>query len=163
MQKIAYLNPEEIQFIKVINTKKNILSVFNYFWINTSNPNEDYSFVDVIELVFEDHSSLFFKINDDDTGINITQNFEYEKYKTSIQSEFLLQIKLQKVEVTTLPIWKSVLTNSFEEITAIVEKGKFLSTTFWIAFKNQKIELNFHPIEGLVVTEYEEVLELNQK
>lgn len=163
MQKIAYLNPEEIQLTKDINTKKNILSVFYYYWINASNPNEDYSFIDVIELVFDDHSSLFFKLNDDDSGINITQNFEYEEYKTSIQSEFLLQIKLQKVEVTTLPIWRSVLQNSFEEITAIVEKGKFLSTTFWIAFKNQKIELNFHPIEGLVVTEYEEVLELNQK
>jgi hypothetical protein len=159
MQKIAHLKPEEIQLLKDFNTKNKILSVFYYYWINASNPDEHYSFIDVIEFVFDDNSSLIFKLNDEDTGIAITSEFEFEKYKASLQTEFLQQIRLQKVEATTLAIWKSALPNSFQEITAIREKGHFLSVTFWIAFKNQKIELNFHPIEGLVVTEYEEVID----
>ncbi|WP_026714183.1 hypothetical protein [Flavobacterium daejeonense] len=159
MQKTACLNPEEIQLLDDFNSKKNILSVFYYYWINSSNPDEHYSFIDVIELVFDDNSSLFFKLNEDDSGIAITSEFEFEKYKKNLQTEFLQQIRLQKTEATPLEIWESTLTNSFQEITAIREKGHFLSSTFWIAFQNQKIELYFHPIEGLVVTEYEEVLE----
>jgi viroplasmin and RNaseH domain-containing protein len=112
-----------------------------------------------MELVFDDNSSLIFKLNDDDSGIKITSEFEFEKYKASLQTEFLQQIRLQKIEASSVAIWKSALPSSFQEITAIREKGQFLSTTFWIAFKNQKIELNFHPIEGLVVTEWEEILE----
>lgn len=157
MQKIAYLNPEEIQLLKQFNSKNKIVSVFYYYWINTSNPNEHYSFIDVIEFGFDDNFSLVFKLNEDDSGITITS--EFEKYKTSLQTEFLQQIRLQKVEATTFEIWKSTLTDTFKEITAIKESGRFLSTTFWITFKNQKIELYFHPVEGIVVTECEEILE----
>ncbi|WP_281638085.1 hypothetical protein [Flavobacterium marginilacus] len=159
MQKIAYLNAEEIQLLKQFNSKNKIVSVFYYYWINTSNPDEHYSFIDVIEFVFDDNSSLVFKLNEDDSGIAITSKFEFEKYKTSLQTEFLRQIRLQKVEASTFEIWKSILTDTFQEITAISEKGQLLSSTFWIAFKNQKIELHFHPVEGLVVSEYDEILE----
>jgi hypothetical protein len=159
MQKIAYLNPEEIQVLEHFNAKNKIVSVFYYYWINVSNPDEHYSFIDVIEFVFDDNSALFFKLNDDDSGIGITTEFEFEKYKTSLQTEFLQQIRLQKVEATTLEIWKSTAKFPFKEITAIKERGRFLSSTFWIDFKNQKIELHFHSVEGLVVTEYEEILE----
>jgi hypothetical protein len=159
MQKTAYLNPEEIQLLEEFNSKNKIVSIFYYYWINTSNPNEHYSFIDVIEFGFDDNSSLFFKLNEEDSGISITQQFEFEQYKASLQTEFLQQIRLQKVEATTLEIWKSTLTDTFEEITTINEKGQLLSSTFWIAFKNQKIELYFHPIEGIVVTEFEEILE----
>lgn len=159
MRKTAYLNAEEIQLIKHFNSKNKIFSVFYYYWINISNPNEHYSFIDVIEFVFEDNSTLFFKLNEEDSGITITSEFKFEKYKASLQAEFLQQIRLRKVEVTTLEIWKSALVNPFQEIKAESEKNYFLSTTFLIDFKNQKIELNFHPVEGLVVTEYEEILE----
>lgn len=159
MQKTVYLNPEEIQLLKHFNSKDKILSVHYYYWINYSNPDEHYSFIDVIEFGFDDNKSLFFKLNDDDSGIAITSCFEFEQYKTSLQTEFLQQIRLQKVEVTALEIWKSTLTDTFQEITAISEKGQLLSSTFWIAFKNQKIELYFHPVEGLVITEYEDILE----
>jgi hypothetical protein len=159
MQKSAYLNPDEIQLLENFNSKKSILSVFYYYWINTSNPNEHYSFIDVMEFVFEDNSSLFFKVNDEDSGIAISSEFEFEKYKASLQTEFLQQIRLQKVEASQLAIWKSALATSFQEITAISEEGHFLSTAFCIAFQNEKTELHFHPVEGLVVTEYEEILE----
>lgn len=159
MQKITCLNPEEIQLLKHFNNKDKIRTVFYYYWINTSNPDEHYRFIDVIEFVFEDNTSLFFKLNDDDSGIAIIDKFEFEKYKISLQTEFLQQIRIQKVETSSLEIWKSALKNSFQEITAISQGGRFLTTNFWIEFKNQKIELHFHPVEGLIVTEYEESLE----
>jgi hypothetical protein len=157
MQKIAYLNPEEIQLLKQFNCKSNIVSVFYYYWKNTSNPNEHYSFIDVMELIFDDNSSLFFKLNEEDSGISITTDFVFEDYKANLQNEFQQQIRIQKVEATPLKIWNSTLKLPFHEIIAIGEKGQLLSSTFWISFKNQKIELNFHPIQGLVVSEYEEV------
>ncbi|CAD0000824.1 hypothetical protein [Flavobacterium salmonis] len=159
MQKTAYLNPEEIQLVKLFNSKNKIVSIFYYYWINISNPDEHYSFIDVIEFVFDDNKSLFFKLNEDDSGIGITTEFEFEKYKKSLQTEFLQQIRLQKVEATTLEIWESALITAFQQITFIEEKGNYLNVMFCIEFKNQKIELHFHPVEGLVVSEYDEISE----
>lgn len=102
MQKTAYLNSEEIQLVKLFNSKNKVVSIFYFYWINISNPDEHYSFIDVIEFVFDDNKSLFFKLNEDDSGIGITNEFEFEKYKTSFQTEFLQQIRLQKVEATTI-------------------------------------------------------------
>lgn len=48
---------------------------------------------------------------------------------------------------------------AFQQITFIEEKGNYLNVMFWIEFKNQKIELHFHPVEGLVVIECEGILE----
>jgi hypothetical protein len=155
MQKIAYLDSKEILLLEDFNSKNKILSVFYYYWINTSNPDEHYSFIDAIELVFANNSSLFFKLNEDDSGIAITAEFEFEKYKTNLQTEFLQQIRLQKVEATLEDIWKTALISPFEEIVVVSERGRYLSTAFLIAFENMKIEFHFHPIEGLVVTEYE--------
>jgi hypothetical protein len=157
MQKIAFLTSEEKQLLKQFNSKNNIVSVFYYYWVNTSKPDENYSFIDVVEFIFDDNSSLFFKLNEDDSGISINTDFEFEPYNANLQNEFQQQIRIQKVEATPLKIWNSNLATSFQEITAISEKGQLLSSTFWIAFKHQKIELNFHPLQGLVVSEYEEV------
>lgn len=159
MQKTASLSPEEIELLKQFNGKNNIVSVFYYYWINASNPDEHYSFIDVIEFGFDDNSSLYFKLNEDDSGITIASDFEFEQYKTSLQTEFLQQIRLRKVEASTIDIWKSPLKSSFQEITAITEKGQLLSATFRIAFQNHKIQLDFHPVEGLIVSEYEDVPE----
>jgi hypothetical protein len=159
MQKTACLDPKEIELLNQFNCKNNIVLVFYYYWINASNPDEHYSFIDVIEFLFDDNSSLVFKLNDEDSGIAITSEFEFEKYKISLQTEFLQQIKLQKVDATPLEIWKSALKNPFQQITAISEKGQLLSSTFWIAFNNHKIQLDFHPVEGLIVSQYEDVLE----
>jgi hypothetical protein len=159
MQKTARLDTKEIQLINEYNSKNKIISIFYYYWINTSNPDEHYSFIDVVEFVFNDNSSLFFKINEDDSGIAITNEFQFEKYKTSLQNEFLQQIRLQKVEATSLEIWKSAMTTNFLNITNISEGTGFLNVAFLIAFENEKIELFFHPVEGLVVAEFEETLE----
>ncbi len=154
---MAYLNTEEIQLLKQFNCKNNIASVFYYFWINNSKPNENYSFIDVIEFIFDNQYSLFFKINEDDSDISITVDFEFERYNANLQNEFGGQIRIQKVEATPLEIWNSTLKLPFNEITAIGQKGQLLSSTFLISFKNQKIELNFNPIQGLLVSEQEEV------
>lgn len=155
MQNSTYLNSEEIQLLEDFNSKNKILSVFYYYWINTSNPDKHYRFIDVIELVFDDSSSVFFKINDDDSGIAITTEFEFEKYKTNLQTEFLQQIRLQKVEATVLDVWKTALISPFKKIEVVSEGSRYLSTAFLIAFENIKIEFLFHPVEGLLVTEYE--------
>jgi hypothetical protein len=155
MQNSTYLNSEEIQLLEDFNSKNKILSVFYYYWINTSNPDKHYRFIDVIELIFDDSSSVFFKINDDDSGIAITTEFEFEKCKTNLQTEFLQQIRLQKVEATVLDVWKTALISPFKKIEVVSEGSRYLSTAFLIAFENIKIEFLFHPVEGLLVTEYE--------
>lgn len=158
MDKTYCLNAEEIKLLKFFNSKKKIYSIFYYYWINSSNPDENHTFIDVIEFVFNDNSSLFFKLNEDDSGISITQKFEFEKYKISLMTEFIQQIRLKKSEATGLDIWKSALKTEFKIITALRKQDFFCNTHFYIYFNSKKIEIKFHPIEGIVVNEYHEIL-----
>lgn len=157
MQNKNSLNSKEIQLIKDFSSKGKITNVCYYFWINVSNPDQQYSFIDVIEYIAEDATSLFFKLNEEDSGIEIKDDFDFEQYKINVQTEFQNQIRLIKVEASPLEIWKEVLHTSFEQIIKIKDKENFLNTLFLIEFKEQKIEIQFHPVEGLVVEEYEEI------
>ncbi len=157
MEKIAYLNNKEIKLLGHFNFKNRILSVYYYYWINNSNLEQQYSFVDVIEFIFDDNTSLFFKLNDEDSGIEISTDFEFEKYNTSLQKEFSKQIRLEKVDASKLEIWRTILLGDFIEITAIREKEHFLSSTFLLTFSTDKLELIFHPVEGLVMSEYDDI------
>ncbi len=157
MQNNNGLSPKEIQLIKDFSSKDKIINVCYYFWINVSNPDQQYSFIDVIEFISEDATSLFFKLNEEDSGIEIKDDFDFEQYKTTIHAEFQNQIRLMKVEATPLAIWETVLKTPFNQITLIEERGSFLNKQFLVEFKKETIEIQFHPIEGLVVDEYEEI------
>ena len=156
--KLSYLNSNEVQLINSINDQK-LLAVNYYYWINSAKPAEEYFFIDVVEMVFQDHPSLFFKINDEDSGINVTTEFEFEHYNKHLQLEFQQQIKLKKVAVTESNIWQSVIQNSLQKTDLKEVKGQFLSSYFIFDFKSQKIELSFHPVEGLLVAEYEDTFD----
>jgi hypothetical protein len=159
MEKIECLNKEELALITYFNTKSKVKSVYYYFWINTSNPHEHYSLIDGIELVFDDNEMLFFKINEDDSGINVSSKFDFDSYKKNLEKQFNNTIIYKKTDVSTLKLWKGLLQNPFQEITTVVEKGKALSTPFWVDFKQQKAEINFHPIGGLIASEYDDSLD----
>jgi hypothetical protein len=73
--------------------------------------------------------------------------------------EFQQQIELKKVAVTESNVWQSVIQNSLQKIDLEEVKGQFLSSYFIFDFKSQKIELSFHPVEGLLVAEYEDTFD----
>lgn len=159
MQHTAYLSASEIQILKDFNQYNSIQSVTYYYWVNTMNSEDLFTFKDTIEFVIDPKQSIFFKINEEDTGINILDVFDFEKQKAEIESEFQGKIKFHKRDASSLEIWQETLRSPFLEIKAESENTRLLNHTFMIAFEEMKLELNLHPVDGLVLSPYDDSLD----
>jgi hypothetical protein len=147
-----FFNSQELQLISTYNTYKKLEFVHYHFWINESDPLKKFSFIDTISLEFEAKKTLFFKINDFDTGIALLDEYDFEKEKQLLKNQFQDKIVLKKVSVHELPMWQKAINNQFKSIEAELENGKYLNNSLQIRFKNHDIEINFSPVDGLLVT-----------
>lgn len=153
-----YLSPEETKLIALANKNNSIQTVNHYYWINTSNPDDKFAFIDTIELVFNNFQSLFFKVNDSDSGIEIIANYLYEDEKAILDQTFKGKISLKKVDASDFKFWKSVLKTSFVKIKTEIEKGNLVNTSLIIEFKTDKLEITCNEADGLVIDYYEDNL-----
>lgn len=159
MQHTAYLSASEIRILKDFNQNNTVQSVTYYYWVNTMNSEDLFTFKDTIEFKVDSEKSIFFKINEEDTGINILDAFDFEKQKAEIESEFQGKIKFHKRDASSLEIWQENLRSPFLEIKAESENDRLLNHTFIIAFEEMKLELNLHPVDGLVFSPYDDSLD----
>lgn len=159
MQHTAYLTPFEIEILKDFNQNNSIHSVIYYYWVNTMNSEDLFTFKDTIEFQIDSKKSIFFKINEEDSGINILKDFDFEKEKAEIENEFQGKIKFHKRDASSLEIWQETLKSPFLEIKAESENDRILNHVFMIAFDEMKLELNIHPVDGLVFSLYDDSLD----
>lgn len=143
---------QELQLISKCNVYKKLEFVHYHFWINESNPIKKFSFIDTIALEFEEKKTIFFKVNDFDTGISILEDYDFENEKEVLKNQFQDKITLKKVSVNELSIWQKAINNQFKSIEAELENGKYLNNSLQIRFKNHDLEINFSPVDGLLVT-----------
>lgn len=146
-----FFSLQELQLISKCNTYKKLEFAQYHFWINESNPEKKFSFIDTIALEFEEKKTIFFKINDFDTGISILEDYDFENEKQLLKNQFQDKITLKKVSVNELPIWQKAINNQFKSIEAELKNRKYLNNSLQIRFKNYNLEINFSPVEGLMV------------
>jgi len=152
MSTTTYLSKTELRLLTNIN-KNNVLKDINYFlWINKSNLENPYVFIDTIELEFETGLPVFFKINENDTGINLLNDFDFEATKKEVTELFNGLITLKKINALEFPVWKDVLKSEFVAIKSDLEKEGYANNYFEIVFKKNTIAINYHPSEGLQIT-----------
>lgn len=151
MTKNNFFTSQELQLITKCNTYKKLEYVNYHFWINESNPVKKFSFIDTIALEFEEKKIIFFKINDFDTGISILDDYDFEKEKQLLKNQFHDKIALKKVSVNELPMWQKAIANQFKSLEAEFENRNYLNNSLQIRFKNHDLEINFSPLEGLMV------------
>lgn len=146
-----FFSLQELLIIAKCNTFKKLEFVQCHFWINESNPIIKFSFIDTIALEFEEKKTIFFKINDFDTGISILEDYDFETENQLLKNQFQDKITLKKVSVNELPIWQKAINNQFKSIEAELENRKYLNNSLQIRFKNYDLEINFSPVDGLMV------------
>ena len=152
MNENNFFTSQELQLISKCNANKKLEFVYYHFWINESNPVKKFSFIDTIALEFEEAKTIFFKINDFDTGISILDDYDFENEKELLKNQFQDKITLKKIAVNELPIWQKAINNQFKSIEAELENRKYLNNSLQIQFKNYNLEINFSPVDGLLVT-----------
>ena len=146
-----FFSLQELLIIAKCNTFKKLEFVNYHFWINESNPVKNFSFIDTIALEFEEKKTIFFKINDFDTGISILDDYDFETENQLLKNQFQNKITLKKVGVNELPIWPKAINNQFKSIESELENRKYLNNSLQILFKNYDLEINFSPVDGLMV------------
>ncbi len=146
-----FFSLQELLIIAKCNTFKKLEFVNYHFWINESNPVKNFSFIDTIALEFEEKKTIFFKINDFDTGISILDDYDFETENQLLKNQFQNKITLKKVGVNELPIWQKAINNQFKSIESELENRKYLNNSLQILFKNYDLEINFSPVDGLMV------------
>lgn len=146
-----FFSLQELLIIAKCNTFKKLEFVQYHFWINESNPIIKFSFIDTIALEFEEKKTIFFKINDFDTGISILEDYDFETENQLLKNQFQEKITLKKVSANELPIWQKAINNQFKSIEAELENRKYLNNSLQIRFKNYDLEINFSPVDGLMV------------
>lgn len=151
MTKNNFFTSQELQLITKCNTYKKLEFVNYHFWINESNPVKNFSFIDTIALEFEEKKTIFFKINDFDTGISILDDYDFETENQLLKNQFQNKITLKKVGVNELPIWQKAINNQFKSIESELENRKYLNNSLQILFKNYDLEINFSTVDGLMV------------
>lgn len=148
---------EENSLLEHYSKKKTVTAVFYHLWVNGVQPEKQFIFIDTVELHFADQTALFFKINEEDTGFSILEDYDFEKEQQQLAAQFNGTLSLKRVDVSAAPIWieniKSPLLKMQSQIDEKYTVGNFVT----IDFEAGAIEINYEQETGIGVIVYEEL------
>jgi uncharacterized ubiquitin-like protein YukD len=148
---------QENQLLKKYSAKKTITSVFYHLWINTAQPESQFIFIDTVELVFGDNAKLFLKINDEDTGFNVLDHYDFEKEQQELAVQFNGVLYLKRVEVSVAPIWVKNIASPLVTLESQWDEKYTIGNFVTITFEAGAVEINYQQETGLGVVVYEEI------
>lgn len=135
---------------------KTLKKVLIYFWVNRLNPDAQIDLIDNVELVFTDETSLVITCNDDSTGINVLNDFNFEEEKASLKQEFGDKIKIIPIDASTTKMWTDVVGQTIEAIELSKEDEQFLNDALIISFGIEKRSIGISPADGLIIDYWED-------
>ena len=135
---------------------KTLKKVLIYFWVNRLNPNAQIDLIDNVELVFTDDTSLVVTCNDDSTGINVLNDFNFEEEKAGLKQEFGDKIKIIPIDASTTKMWTDVIGETIEAFELSKEDEQFLNDALIISFGMEKRSIGISPADGLIIDYWED-------
>jgi hypothetical protein len=136
---------------------KTLKKVMIYFWVNRLNPDAQIDLIDNVEFVFNDNSSLVITCNDDSTGIEVLNDFNFEEEKTQLKNEFGDKIKIIPIDASTTKMWKDVVGETIEAFQLSREDDQFLNDALVINFGIEKRSIGISPNDGLIIDYWEDI------
>lgn len=136
---------------------KTLKKVMIYFWINRLNPDAQIDLIDNVEFVFTDNSSLVITCNDDSTGIEVLNDFNFEEEKTQLKNEFGDKIKIIPIDASTTKMWTDVVGETIEAFQLSREDDQFLNDALVINFGIEKRSIGISPNDGLIIDYWEDI------
>jgi hypothetical protein len=150
-----HFSAAELALIQACNGQK-IDQIYYYEWLNEANPKAAFTFIDRIELLFESGEKLIIGIHEEDLGMSIAAEFDFETEKRDLAISFGSKIRLIKHRATFLEIWSEILMNNLlKTIIEETEEGQS-SKAIFLDFGLEKRVIFHHPEMGLLVDIYED-------
>lgn len=135
---------------------KTLKKVLIYFWVNRLNPNAQIDLIDNVELVFTDDSSIVVTCNDESTGINILEDFNFEEEKSNLKIEFGDKIKIIPIDASQTKMWVDVIDKTIVAFELSKEDEQFLNDALIINFGSEKRSIGISPADGLIIDYWED-------
>ncbi|SEP96841.1 hypothetical protein [Flavobacterium urocaniciphilum] len=155
MNEFYQFSNQDLELVSQIKKQQSINKIFYHFWINLVNPDEKFVFVDTIEMVFEDGSTYFFKINEEDNGYTISQENNFEVEKKALQQKFQDVISMQRVNVSEATIWKDKINTPILSVNTVVEQDNRNENFIYFDFVDGSLGIFYDEEKGLLVEVYE--------
>lgn len=135
---------------------KTLKKVMIYFWVNRFNPDAQIDLIDNVELVFNDETSLVITCNEESTGIEVLNDFNYEEEKAALKAEFGDKIKMIPIDASTTKMWTDVIGETIEAIELSREDEQFLNDALILSFGSEKRSIGISPSDGLIIDYWED-------
>lgn len=155
MNELYQFTNQDLELVSQIKKHQNITSIFYHFWINLVNPEEKFVFVDTIEIVFDKNTTYFFKINEEDTGYEITTNYNYEAEQKALAVKFQDVLSLKRVDVSQATIWKDKIQTPLLSVNTEVDYENRNENFIHFDFMDGSLAIYYNEEKGLLVEDYE--------
>ncbi|MCZ8229157.1 hypothetical protein [Flavobacterium sp.] len=157
MSTTYFFSPEELSLLQETNKQKTVTAVFYHLWVNLVQPDNQFIFIDTVELHFENHQKLFFKINEEDTGFSIVTDYDFEKEQQQLAEQFNGTLSLKRVDVSAAPLWVENIKTPLLAIKAEREDTPMTGDYVSITFEGGALEIDYDQESGLTVAVFEDI------
>ena len=148
-----YLSSEQLTRFKQI--ENNIIKdVLYHFWVNKAVANEEFRFLEYIELRFQKGLHLFITKEEETGDLQVIHGIDITKTNDTLKVEFNGLIKYDSLKATNSTVWKPLLDDKIISVQMEEEDGLFLGETVLLIGENGH-EVLLHTLhEGLNATIY---------
>jgi hypothetical protein len=150
-------NSHEKALISQFQKGTKVTSVFYHLWVNLVQPDNQFIFIDTVELHFENNQKMFFKINEEDTGFTIVTDYDFEKEQQQLTEQFNGTLSLKRVDVSAAPLWVKNIKTPLLAIKVEREDEQFSGDYVSITFEAGALEIDYDQESGLTVQVFEEL------
>jgi|GEM_PF-2443196 len=151
-----YFTAEELALLTGIEPGSQIVQVTYYQWINRTEAEAEFAFIDKIELRFADGKTLLLAINEADTGMVVLSDYDFEAEKRHVAEEFDGKITLTKRNAEQEEVWAEVLSQPLFGLVLDKQEDVYLNRAILLHYETEKRIVFMTAENGLTVDFYED-------
>lgn len=131
-------------------------NVFYHLWINKTDSNERFEFLDKLELQFEGHTIFIAAAETDEAGLMLADDFDVEKYRLMLLHEFGGKIDIKSENMNNNVLWENTINKKLIKLGVAHEGDNVYSNkAIMLDFGDAQLEI-IPGIDGVMVDYYEE-------
>jgi hypothetical protein len=136
---------------------KKLTGVIYHNWINKSNPNELFEFLEKLELRFDRGSLVITVPETEEDGLQVAHDFDAEKQRLLLLHEFNGKIDIRSDEMSNNVLWENAINKTLHSIRLVHENGtEFSNASILLDFGDEQLEIR-PGMDGVIVEPYDEV------
>lgn len=131
-------------------------NVVYHNWLNKTDSNERFEFLDKLELEFEGHTIFITVPETEEPGLILADDFDAEKYRLLLLHQFGGKIDIQSVIMNAHPFWEPAVGKKLVTM-GVVHEGDNVYTNKVIVLDFGEHKLEITPgIDGIMIDYWEE-------